>query len=136
MTFYQRRPSDPRVAPVFANMYREHFKTVAHFVAAVLGGPKFYSRNGSHLHSTKVAKHLSRHLTEPQRKRWIELMLDTADPLQLPDDPEFRSALVICLEWGTRIAVINSATDKNSIDTAAPMPKWGWGEVKGLYSPQ
>jgi hemoglobin len=82
-----------------------------------------------------VAKHLSRHLTEVQRKRWIDLLLDTADQLGLPDDPEFRSALVSYLEWGSRIAVINSKATDNPIDSSAPMPAWGWGEVKGPYTP-
>jgi hemoglobin len=81
-----------------------------------------------------VAKHLARHLTNEQRKRWMTLLLDTADQLQLPDDPEFRSALVGYLEWGSRIAMLNSAASDNPVDTHAPMPKWGWGEVKGPYT--
>jgi hemoglobin len=82
-----------------------------------------------------VAKHLARHLTNEQRKRWVSVLLDTADDLKLPDDPEFRSALVGYLEWGSRLAVINSATVDNPIGSNAPMPKWGWGEVKGPYTP-
>jgi hemoglobin len=39
------------------------------------------------------------------------------------------------LEWGSRLAVINSATADNPIGRDAPMPEWGWGEVKGPYSP-
>jgi hemoglobin len=52
--------------------------------------------------------------------------------LGLPDDPEFRSALVGYLEWGSRLAVINSQPGAQ-VDQEAPMPKWGWGEVKGPY---
>ena len=54
----------------------------------------------------------------------------------LPDDPEFRSALVGYLEWGSRIAVINSEETVNPIDTNEPMPKWGWGETGGPYIPK
>jgi hemoglobin len=82
-----------------------------------------------------VAKHLQRHLTEQQRKRWVILLLDTADQMGVPGDPEFRSALVGYLEWGSRIAVINSGSVENPIGPAAPMPQWGWGEVKGPYVP-
>ena len=82
-----------------------------------------------------VAKHLSRHLTKTQRKRWMNLLLETADDLRLPDDPEFRSAAVGYLEWGSRIAVINSASSDNPIDSSAPMPTWSWGEVRGSYEP-
>jgi hemoglobin len=134
MKFYERVTADAVLAPVFSEMPSEHFRTVAHFVAEVLGGPKLYSGDGKRGHSTMVAKHLARHLTEQQRKCWMELLLDTADQLGLPNDPEFRSALVGYLEWGTRIAVINSTASVNPIDKKTPMPTWGWGEVKGPYT--
>jgi hypothetical protein len=35
---------------------------------------------------------------------------------------------------GLRIAVINSQPGI-SADPAAPMPTWGWGEVKGPFKP-
>jgi hemoglobin len=53
----------------------------------------------------------------------------------LPDDPEFRSAFVAYLEWGTRLAVINSQPGA-TVTEDAPMPHWGWGEAKGPYLPQ
>ena len=134
--FYERVRGDQVLAPVFANMPATHFQTVAHFVSEVLGGPKLYSGDGEHNHSTMIAKHLARHLTDAQRKQWVWLLLDTADELKLPEDPEFRSALVGYLEWGSRIAVINSAAEKNPIGKSAPMPSWGWGEVKGPYLPK
>jgi hemoglobin len=81
-----------------------------------------------------IRHHLNRHLTNDQRKAWLSLLLDTADELKMPDDPEFRSALVAYLEWGTRLAVINSQPGA-AVDVTAPMPKWGWGEVKGPYLP-
>lgn len=133
MTFYQRVPDDPILAPVFAEMDPDHFLTVAHFVGEVLGGPPSYSGEKRHSHSTMVAKHLNRHLTDEQRKRWMTLLLDTADELELPDDPEFRSALVGYLEWGSRLAMINSAGSDNPIAGDEPMPRWGWGEPKGPY---
>jgi hemoglobin len=135
MRFYERVPNDPLLAPVFATMPATHFRTVAHFVVEVLGGPMLYSGDGTHGHATMVAKHLGRHLTNEQRKRWMTLLLDTADELNLPDDPEFRSALVGYLEWGSRLVSNDTATTENPIDGKAPMPKWGWGETKGPYQP-
>jgi len=132
-TFYERVKIDAILSPVFARMPAEHFDTVARFVAEVLGGDKLYSGDAAHGHATMVAKHLGRHLTEMQRKRWVDLLLDTADQLQLPDDPEFRSTLVGYLEWGSRIAVLTSNAMENPVDEHAPMPSWGWGEVKGPY---
>ncbi len=60
------------------------------------------------------------------------LLLQTADKVGIPDDPEFRSALVAYLEWGSRLAVINSEPGVD-VEENQPMPKWGWGEVGGPY---
>jgi hemoglobin len=79
-----------------------------------------------------IRQHLGRHLTQEQRRRWVGLLLETADELKMPDDPEFRSALVGYLEWGSRLAVINSQ-EGAAADENAAMPTWGWGEVKGPY---
>jgi hemoglobin len=76
---------------------------------------------------------LSRHLSDEQRKRWIDLLLLTADELKLPDDPEFRSAFMAYLEWGTRIAVINSNTGEITESPDVPMPVWGWGVPGGPF---
>jgi hemoglobin len=131
--FYSRVPADPLLAPVFAKMSAEHPKHVAEFLAEVFGGPATYSaqRGG---HSEMIRHHLSRSLTQEQRRRWVELFLTCGDELGLPDDPEFRSAFVAYLEWGTRLAVLNSQPGA-SVTEEAPMPRWGWGEVRGPYLP-
>ena len=81
-----------------------------------------------------IRAHLDRHLTEAQRRRWFDLLLSTADEVALPNDPEFRSALVGYLEWGSRLAVLNSQPG-TKVEQNSPMPRWGWGEVGGPYSP-
>jgi hemoglobin len=53
--------------------------------------------------------------------------MESADEINLPDDPEFRSAFVAYIEWGTRIAVINSRETELIMNPESPMPKWGWG---------
>ena len=140
--FYQKVPNDTLIGPLFAEMAPDHPERVAQFLAEVLGGPAEYTRQRGG-HATMVTHHLGRRLTEAQRKRWMDLLLETADEAGLPSDPEFRSAFVGYIEWGTRLAVINSGTRLaviNSQDNAAastnqPMPKWGWGEAKGPYQP-
>jgi hemoglobin len=129
--FYERVKDDPILAPIFANMGGDHPHHVAVFLAEVLGGPAGYSEQFGG-HPRMIQRHLNRHLTHAQRRQWVSLLLDTADQIGMPDDPEFRSALVGYLEWGSRLAVINSQPGA-SVDQKAPMPKWGWGEVKGPY---
>ena len=131
-TFYERVPRDPLLAPVFARMSPEHVAHVAAFVAEVFGGPKVYSeQHGGH--PAMVQHHVGRALTEAQRAQWLRLLLECADEIGVPNDPEFRSALLAYLEWGTRLAVINSQPGA-AVGGPAPMPQWGWGEVKGPYT--
>jgi hemoglobin len=129
--FYRRVAQDSLLAPLFARMDPAHPRIVAQFIAEVLGGPPQYSqeRGGHH---AMITKHLQKHLTEAQRSRWMGLLLECADEVGLPGDPEFRSAFVAYIEWGTRLAVINSNADKLP-DVGAAMPKWGWGETGGPY---
>jgi hemoglobin len=129
--FYDQVKQDPLLAPVFKEMAPDHAQRVAHFIAEVFGGPPAYSeaRGG---HPTMVRQHLGRRLTEEQRSRWVHLLCHAADQAGLPSDPEFRSAFVAYLEWGTRIAVINSQPGA-TVNDDAPIPKWGWGVVGGPY---
>jgi hemoglobin len=135
-TFYQRVPSDPLIGPVFARMSPDHPRHVAQFIAEVLGGPPTYSPLGGEHggHARMVGHHLHRALTNEQRVRWVARLLETADDVGLPSDPEFRSAFVAYLEWGSRLAVINSNSDLAEAP-AQPMPQWGWGVPGGPYQP-
>jgi hemoglobin len=131
--FYRRVPQDPLIGPVFAQMSPDHVKHVAAFVGEVFGGPKTYGEKlGGHPHM--IRKHVGKALTESQRKRWMQMLLECADDLGVPSDPEFRSAFVGYIEWGTRLAVINSQPGAD-VSGDAPMPSWGWGEAKGPYVP-
>lgn len=131
--FYARVPADPLLGPVFARMSPDHPAHVAAFLAEVFGGPAEYSaEHGGH--ANMIRHHLGRSLTQPQRRRWVDLLLTCGDEVGLPDDPEFRSAFVAYLEWGTRLAVINSQPGAD-VTEKQPMPRWGWGEVGGPYTP-
>jgi hemoglobin len=133
--FYEKVPADPLLEPLFAGMPKEHFQHVADFIAEVFGGPQEYSeRLGGH--AGMIRHHLGRGITEQQRHRWVTLLLETADELNLPADPEFRSALVAYLEWGSRLAVINSALPPDTaLDESNPMPAWNWGVPGGPFQP-
>ncbi len=129
--FYERVPQDPVLAPLFARMSAEHVDHVTRFVAEVLGGPRTYSAElGGH--PAMIRRHVGKSISEEQRQRWMELLLRCADACGVPDDPEFRSAFVAYLEWGTRLAVINSKPGAE-VPEDSPMPAWGWGVVKGPY---
>lgn len=134
--FYAKVLKDELLADMFRNMSPEHSKHVAHFISEVLGGPKLYTGQSKKSHAHMISRHVGKKLDETQRKRWVQLVLESADEIGLPDDPEFRSALVGYLEWGSRMAVANSQTSENPVDENTPMPKWGWGESGESYQPK
>ncbi|WP_222598290.1 group II truncated hemoglobin [Lentzea tibetensis] len=123
--FYKLVGADDLLAPVFAGMDPHHASHVALWLGEVFGGPAAYtaSRGG---YDAMLAKHIGKAITEPQRRRWVNLILDAADQVGLPADPEFRAAFVSYLEWGTRLAVQNSAPGATPF-RGAPVPHWGWG---------
>ena len=131
--FYRRVREDEVLAPVFAEMSAEHAARVGRFICEVFGGPAAYTSGGGS-HRGMISHHFGRNLTEAQRRRWVNLLLDCADEAGVPDDPEFRSAFVGYLEWGSRLAAINSRPGAVAPDEGSPMPRWGWGETGGPYT--
>ncbi|MET0685641.1 MAG: group II truncated hemoglobin [Solirubrobacteraceae bacterium] len=125
--FYARVRADEVLAPVFAEMPPDHPEHVAIWLGEVFGGPPRYTEeHGGYPHM--LAKHRGRALTEEQRFRWVQLICGAADEAGLPGDPEFRSAFVAYIEWGTRLALANSQPGAEPAPEA-PVPRWGWGEA-------
>ena len=123
--FYGHVKADPILAPVFAEMSPRHPEWVAQWLGEVFGGPATYTKErGGYPHM--LSRHLGRALTEQQRARWVRLMGEAADEAGLPADPEFRSAFVSYLEWGSRIALANSQPGAQP-PLRMPVPHWDWG---------
>lgn len=72
-----------------------------------------------------IRHHLDRAITEEQRRRWIDLLVDAADTVGLPDDPEFRAAFMGYVEWGTRLAKLFSQPGA-APNFDEPVPMWEW----------
>ncbi|WP_053175382.1 group II truncated hemoglobin [Nonomuraea sp. SBT364] len=130
--FYGQVVKDELIGPLFAHMDADHPKHVAMWLAEVFGGPTRYTdERGGYAHM--LSYHLGKSITEPQRRRWVSLLMDAADEVGLPDDPEFRAAFFGYIEWGTRLARQNSQPGATP-PPQAPMPRWGWG-VAPPYMP-
>src|SRR2546428_4279478 len=128
--FYQHVLQDPILSPIFASMPPDHPKHVALWLGEVFRGPETYtSQLGGYPHM--MSKHLNLGLKEEQRARWIQLIASSADEAGLPSDPEFRSAFIAYLEWGTRIALSNSQPGATP-PAEAPVPHCRWGEAPPL----
>ena len=125
--FYERVKRDDLLEPVFRGMEADHPKHVAAWLAEVFGGPSRYTdEHGGY--PPMIAKHRGLALTEDKRRRWVNLICDAADDAGLPNDPEFRSAFLAYVEWGTRLALANSQPGATP-PPKAPVPRWGWGEA-------
>jgi hemoglobin len=126
--FYDRVEADDLLSPLFpGGVTAEHREHVTTWWCEVFRGPAEYTeRLGGYEHM--LAKHRGLGITPEQRFRFASLMSLAADDVALPADPEFRSALVAYLEWGTRLAMHNSQPGAD-VAAHAPVPHWGWGEA-------
>jgi hemoglobin len=125
--FYAKVVEDDLLGPLFRDLDPEHPHHVAVWLAEVFGGPARYTDElGGY--PRMVGKHRGLGISEAQRRRWVNLICDAADDADLPRDPEFRSAFVAYIEWGTRLALHNSQPGAQP-PPRAPVPRWGWGEA-------
>jgi hemoglobin len=127
-SFYDRVEADDLISPFFpGGVSAEHRDHVVAWWSEVFGGPDRYTRElGGY--ENMLARHRGLAIAPQQRARFVSLMSLAADDAGLPDDPEFRSALLAYLEWGTRLAMHNSQPGA-AVAPHAPVPRWGWGEA-------
>jgi hemoglobin len=126
--FYDRVEEDDLLSPLFpGGVHAEHRRNVTTWWCEVFGGPAEYTTAlGGYERMVEKHRHLG--ITQDQRFRFASLMSLAADDAGMPSDPEFRSALVAYLEWGTRLALANSRAEALVMEHA-PVPRWGWGEA-------
>lgn len=124
--FYDLVEADELLAPLFGGTVGEgHREHVVAWWVEVMGGP---TRYGDELggYESMLSHHRGLGLTAEQRLRFVTLLSRAADDAQLPSDPEFRAAIMGYAEWGSRLALHNSAPGAE-VAEHAPMPRWGWG---------
>ncbi|MEA2218744.1 MAG: hemoglobin [Solirubrobacteraceae bacterium] len=126
--FYDRVEADELLSALFGGSVGEvHRRNVVAWWSEVFGGPARYTEQlGGY--ERMLGKHRDLEITPQQRFRFASLMSLAADDAALPDDPEFRSAFVAYVEWGTRLALHNSQPGAD-VAPHAPVPRWGWGEA-------
>jgi hemoglobin len=91
---YDLVENDVLLAPLFGMKVREqHRRNVVTWWCEVMGGPASYTNDlGGYEHM--LSKHRGLHITGEQRLRFVTLLSRAADDARLPDDPEFRAALM------------------------------------------
>src|SRR4029077_8078268 len=121
--FYDRVETDDLLSPLFpGGVGEEHRRHVVAWWCEVFGGPTRYS-DALGGYKRMLAKHHDLAITPEQRFRFASLMSLAADDAKLPEDPEFRSAFMAYVEWGTRLAQHNSQPGAAVVEQA-PVPRW------------
>ncbi len=124
--FYDRVERDDLLSPMFpGGVHEEHRRNVTLWWCEVFGGPPGYTdRLGGY--ERMLRHHIGLDISREQRHRFAATMSLAADDAGLPSDPEFRSAFMAYVEWGTRLALQNSGPGAEVVEHA-PVPHWGWG---------
>jgi hemoglobin len=123
--FYSSVLVDPVLHPLFGEGRPEHVDHLTAFTAESFGGPDAFTRELGFRHLIEV--HRGLHITEEQRRRFVELYLAALDAAGLPDDAPFREAVREHVEFGSRVAMQNSnaATDAD-LHPLRQVPHWTW----------
>lgn len=125
-TLYDMVEEDADLVRLFGGTVSDrHRQHVLAWWVEVMGGTDDYSRElGGY--PSMLEHHRDLAITPEQRLRFVTLLSEAADRAELPADPEFRAAIMGYAEWGSRLALHNSAPGAR-VATEAPVPRWGWG---------
>jgi hemoglobin len=124
-TFYDSVLADPLLQPLFGAGQPRHVDHLTAFTAESFGGPDRFSREVGFAHLIDV--HRGLRITEEQRQRFVERYVAALDAAELPDDPDFRAAVLEHVDFGTRVAVLNSqAENDDELHPLREVPHWTW----------
>ena len=124
--WYPRVLADPVLKPLFGAGRPTHVDHLTAFFSEVFGGPTRYTDELGGFPSL-LAAHRGLQIADEQRRRFVELFLDSADAVGLPDDEPFRAALRRYLDFGTEVAQVNShAHDDSELHACQVVPQWDW----------
>jgi hemoglobin len=123
--FYASVLADPLLQPLFGEGRPEHVDHLTAFTAESFGGEARFSRELGFAHLIEV--HRGLHITEEQRRRFVELYLAALDVTNMPEDPDFREAVREHVEFGSQVAMQNSnAATEEELHPLREVPHWTW----------
>jgi hemoglobin len=124
-TFYDSVLADPLLQPLFGAGQPQHVDHLTAFTAESFGGPDRFTREIGFAHL--IAVHRGLRITEQQRQRFVEQYVAALDAAGMPDDPDFRSAVMEHVDFGTRVAMQNSSAETDAdLHPLREVPRWTW----------
>lgn len=132
--FYQSVLVDPVLVALFGAGRPEHVAHLTAFTAESFGGPARFTRELGFGWLIEVHRH--RHITEEQRRRFVELYMEALDAAGLPDDAPFRDAVREHIEFGSHVAMQNShAESDDELHPLREVPRWTWAGDDDVAGP-
>jgi hemoglobin len=123
--FYSKVLADPLLVQLFGKGRPEHVDHLTAFTTESFGGPDRFSRELGFAHL--IAVHRGLHISEEQRRRFVELYMEALDESDLPDDPDFREAIREHVDFGSQVAMQNSnAETDDQLHPLREVPRWSW----------
>ena len=127
--FYDNVLHDPVLRPLFGAGRPTHVEHLTMFTAETFGGSDRFTQQVGFQHLIDV--HRGLHITEIQRRRFVELYLAALDAAGMPADEPFRGAVREHIEFGSRVAMQNSnATTDDELHPLRSVPRWNWPESR------
>jgi hemoglobin len=124
--FYASVLADPLLQPLFGAGQPHHVDHLTAFTSESFGGPDRFTRELGGFDGL-IAAHCHKHISEEQRRRFVELYLAALDEAGLPDDPAFREAVREHVEFGSQVAMQNShAETDDELHPLRDVPRWTW----------
>lgn len=123
--FHHAVLADDLLGEMFARGRPTHAAHLAAFFEEVMGGRQGYTEHHNGVEGLFDA-HEGLAITEPQRRRFVALMLASADAVGLPDDHRFRDALRTRVEAGSMFSLTLSQPGARRLSPWPPVGRFDW----------
>jgi hemoglobin len=123
--FHAATLADDLLGEMFARGRPAHAAHLTAFLEEIMGGRKGYTARHGGVAGLFDA-HADLAITEPQRARFVALMMTSADAVGLPDDDRFRSALRARVEQGSHFSHVLSQPGAKGPSPWPPVGTWNW----------
>ena len=121
---HERMREDALLGARFARAAETHVPHLAMWMMEVFGGPKVYSLTFGDI-GAMLARHANQSITEEERTRFVAIAMEAAAACAPDGEEAALAAIGRYLEWGSRVAMTNSAPDHRP-DPTAGVPTWDW----------
>lgn len=124
--FHERVLEDPILRGLFLKSGKStHARHLAHFLEEIMGGEKKYTSLHDGVRGLFEA-HRNLDITEEQRKRFVEIFVETLDLVHMPEDARFRRGFEARIEQGSHFSKDLSQRDVISPSQWPQVGTWDW----------